>query len=578
MTESQLPEPTLADLPLFADPTPHDPTGRDGHTATTSGPGGGGSAGSAGRHVGDRAAAASALAGPTTRLPSSPAAATVVTGALADLTSVPVRAEPFIVEAAPSSWELQGPESRNGAPNGAGSTVHAGPGAAAEDDGIDWALVRAFRQKAAAQLSAALLDRVGVNEAAQHDLGRRIVLDLLSEQVSKDVKAGAPTFSPHEQERMATAVFDSLFRMGRLQPLVDDEQVENIEIGGYDNVILEYADGTLKQGPPVAESDEELIETLAFIAARSRANERPFSPTIPSLHLRLDGGERLAAAAWTTPRPSVVIRRHRLRVVTLDDLVQRRMMDRTTASLLAAAVRAKKSIVISGPQGAGKTTLLRALCSELDPWERIGTVETEFELHLHELTDQHKRIVAWESRPGSGERGPDGRAAGEITLDQLVWDSFRFNLSRFIVGEVRGPEVFPMLKAMQGGAGSMSTTHASNARAAIERLVTCAMEAGSHVTEGYAYRQVATHIDLIVQIGVDFRPGRAGQPPVRERYVAEVIHVERGEKGPSVTDLYKPGIDGRGVAHILPEPLVGLSRFGFDVAAFNADRDRAVQL
>ena len=90
-------------------------------------------------------------------------------------------------------------------------------------------------------------------------------------------------------------------------------------------------------------------------------NARPFSAAQPRLHLRLDGGARLAAAAWVTPRPSVVIRRHRLRRVTLDDLVERGTLDPVAASFLAAAVRARKSIVVAGPQGAGKTTLVRAL-------------------------------------------------------------------------------------------------------------------------------------------------------------------------------------------------------------------------
>src|ERR1035437_8089753 len=126
-----------------------------------------------------------------------------------------------------------------------------------------------------------------------------------------------------EQQRMAEAVYDALFGLGRLQPLVDNDQVENIIITGCDNVRLELVDGTLLQASPVAESDEELIEFLVFLASRSEVNARPFSESQPRLHLRLDGGSRLAAAAWVTPRPSVVIRRHRLMEVTLDDLVAR---------------------------------------------------------------------------------------------------------------------------------------------------------------------------------------------------------------------------------------------------------------
>src|SRR5690606_6388024 len=129
------------------------------------------------------------------------------------------------------------------------------------------------------------------------------------------------------------------------------------------------------------------------------------------------------AAAWVTPRPSVVIRRHRLMEITLDDLVARQMLTPVAASFLRAAVRARKSIVVSGSQGAGKTTLVRALCAEFHPKAALGTFETEYELHLHGLPDRHRIVHPWEARPGSGERGPDGRAAGEFTLDDALVDS-----------------------------------------------------------------------------------------------------------------------------------------------------------
>jgi len=223
-----------------------------------------------------------------------------------------------------------------------------------------------------------------------------------------------------------------------------------------------------------------------------------------------------------------------------------------------------KTIVVSGAQGAGKTTLVRAMCNEMDPWERIGTIETEYELHLHALPERHRRIVAHQARPGTGERTPDGRAAGEITLDDLLYACLRLNLSRVIVGEVRGREVIPMFKAMQAGAGSLSTTHAHNARAAIERLVTCALEAGPHVTQEYAYLQVASHIDLIVQIGVKDRTHSGGR---KHRYVSEVIELDRGENGrPAITDVFAPGPDGRSVPKTRPSFLPDLQRVGFDPA------------
>jgi pilus assembly protein CpaF len=206
----------------------------------------------------------------------------------------------------------------------------------------------------------------------------------------------------------------------------------------------------------------------------------------------------------------VVIRRHRLRRITLDDLVGLGTMTDVAASFLSAAVKARKSIVVAGAQGAGKTTLVRALCAEIPPHEAIGTFETEYELHLHELRDQHPIVFAWEARPGSGERGPDGPRRGSSPCQQALFDSFRFNLSRQIVGEVRGHEILAMLKAMESGAGSISTTHAPTAEGAIAKLVTCAMEAGPHVTHDYAVRAIAAAIDVVVHVHLETTPTTDG--------------------------------------------------------------------
>jgi pilus assembly protein CpaF len=438
---------------------------------------------------------------------------------------------------------------------------------------LDWALVSALRAQASEQLSQAVAaDRGRLDKTAQEELGRTIVLDLIEATVADRVNAGMTALPGSEQDALARAVFDSLFRLGRLQPLVDDDRVENVIITGHDNVLLELTDGSLVDGPPVADSDEELIDFLVFLASRSEVNARGFSEAQPRLHLRLDGGSRLAAAAWVTPRPSVVIRRHRLMEVTLDDLVERQMLSPVAASFLRAAVRARKSIVISGSQGAGKTTLVRALCAEIDPLEAIGTFETEYELHLHEL-GWHRIVHPWEARPGSGERGADGRMAGEFTLDEALVDSFRFNLARQIVGEVRGKEVWAMIKAMESGTGSISTTHASDAVAAIRKLVTCAMEAGPHVTHSLATSKLASTIDVIVHL--DLRTITEEGRSTRRRRVAEIIALDPGERetGYATTHVFAPDLDGMAVPAVLPDAYRALTSYGFDLNTYLAHQE-----
>ncbi|GAA1851971.1 hypothetical protein GCM10009751_05630 [Myceligenerans crystallogenes] len=443
---------------------------------------------------------------------------------------------------------------------------------------VDWNTVAMFRAQASERLVERLGEDRGRDTAAEKEMGREIIRTIVDDAAADLLHDGERAWSYEEQQALETAVYNALFGLGRLQPLIDDDSVENIIISGAENVWVETTDGELIRKDPVAGSDKELLEELAFVAQRSESNARNFTSAHPRLHMRLDGGSRLAAAAWVTARPSVVIRRHRLRRVSLDDLVGREMLSANLASFLAAAIKARKSVVVAGPQGAGKTTMVRALCAQIPRHEAIGTFETEFELHLHELPDVHEIVHAWEARPGSGEVGPDGRQAGEFGLDEALYDSFRFNLSRQIVGEVRGAEVWAMIKAMESGAGSISTTHAADGEAAVRKLVTCAMEAGSHVTRDLATTKLAETIDLVVQVSV-----RTTQDPDdprvwrKTRRVTEVVHVSPGEvaKGYATTHVYRADPHGGpAVPGTMPDELRDLERWGFDLTGYLAAEGR----
>ncbi|MCL1907628.1 MAG: CpaF/VirB11 family protein [Propionibacteriaceae bacterium] len=422
----------------------------------------------------------------------------------------------------------------------------------AEEGSIDWSVITEMRGVASRRLSSRLgSDTVDINH--QHHIGQLIIAELLKEYTSQALTVGKIPWSPGYQTRMGQALFDSLFRLGRLQTLVDDDTIENVIICGADNVWIEDCSGALTRGQPVADTDEDLIDFLSFIASRSEVNERSFSPSEPRLHLRLDSGARLAAVAWVTPRPSVVIRRHRLSNITLETLVAGGTLSAQAASFLSEAVRRGASIVVSGAQGAGKTTMMRALCNEIPAHEMIGTFETEYELHLHEMPARHPIVHAWEARPGSGEKDSVGHRAGEFTLDEALYDSFRFNLSRQIVGEVRGKEILAMLKAMQSGSGSLSTTHAHSAEGAIRKLITCAMEAGPHITSEYATRAVGEDLDFIVHMELSTTPTQGGS--VRHRWVKEIlsVHASDSASGYSTTRVFSAA-QGQQVAQLVCLP------------------------
>ena len=367
---------------------------------------------------------------------------------------------------------------------------------------IDWPTVVELRRQASAVITeegAAEATRTGRVVGADDRLllGRAVIRRVVGDHVRTLHRDGADLWSRAQEEQYVEAVENAVFGYGRLQPLLELPDVENIEIAGCDSVVVQYGDGRRERRPPVADSDAELIDAIRFLGQNGEPS-RPFDDTHPTITLALGERFRLHAIGFGLSfRPSVVIRQHILTEVSLADLVAGGLMPREVAEFLDAAVLARKSMVIAGDQGAGKTTLLRALIHSIPTTERFGTLETDYELMTH-LQPGRENILALQSRVGHGETS-GGARVGEFTISDLMPEALRQNLSRLIVGEVRGGEAAAMFEAMQAGTGTMSTTHSHSADSTIDRLASRVAQGGV-LTIDEAYRQVAHNIALFIYV------------------------------------------------------------------------------
>jgi pilus assembly protein CpaF len=322
---------------------------------------------------------------------------------------------------------------------------------------LDWSQVVDLRRRASEIITDETEEHARPNgrPLASDDrllLGRAIIRRVVGDHVRSLHRSGAELWSPAQEERYVTAVENAVFGYGRLQPLLEMPDVENVEIHGWNSVVVQYGDGRREQMPPVADSDAELIEAIRFLGQNSEPS-RPFDDTHPTMTLALGERFRLHALAFgLSYRPSIVIRQHTLTDVSLADLADGGLMPYEVAQCLDAAILARKSMVISGDQGAGKTTLLRALINSIPLNERFGTLETDYELMTH-LQPGRENILALQSRVGHGETS-GGSRVGDFTISELVPEALRQNLSRLVVGEVRGGEAAAMFEAMQAGAGA----------------------------------------------------------------------------------------------------------------------------
>ena len=301
-----------------------------------------------------------------------------------------------------------------------------------------------------------------------------------------------------EEQLLAQTVLDALFGLGRLQALIDNVDIENIDINGCDRVWATFADGSKQLMPAIAESDDELIEMVRGAASRLGLTERRFDLARPEVDLRLPDGSRLSAVMAVTARPAVSIRRHRFTSLTLADLVELGTMGDEVAGLLSAAVRARKNIVVSGAMNSGKTTLLRALAAEIPARERVVTIEQALELGLEADQVAHPDLVALEARPANVE------GEGMIAVSDLVRRALRMNADRVIVGEVLGDEILPMLNAMsQGRSGSMCTIHADSSAGVFRRIASYAVQATERLPLEASNLLIAGAVHFVVHLDTE---------------------------------------------------------------------------
>jgi Flp pilus assembly CpaF family ATPase len=380
---------------------------------------------------------------------------------------------------------------------------------------------------------------VAMTSEDERQFARAVIGQVLEAHARAEIAAGRTAPTPAEDQEIADGIHAALFGVGRLQPLLDDPMVENVDINGCDQVFVGYADGREVMVPPVADSDEELIELVQILGAYSGLSSRPFDTANPQLDLRLPDGSRLSAVMGVTDRPAVSIRRARLARVRLDELVANGSLAPEMAGFLAAAVVARKNIMIAGATNAGKTTLLRALANEIPPDERLVTVERALELGLGQFRDLHPNVVAME------ERLPNSEGAGAIGMAELVRRSLRMNPSRVIVGEVLGDEIVTMLNAMsQGNNGSLSTIHANSSLEVFNRIATYAIQAVERLPQDATMMLVAGAIDFVVF--VERRNDYSGGGRLR-RIVTSVREVNGVDGRVLSSEVFGPGPDGRAV-------------------------------
>ncbi len=331
----------------------------------------------------------------------------------------------------------------------------------------------------------ALIDTIDLTQLAKLEpaAAREEIRDIVSEII----QIKSVVMSIAEQEELLEDICNDVLGYGPLEPLLARDDIADIMVNGAATTYIEVA-GKVQRTPVRFADNAQLMNICQRIVSQVG---RRVDESSPICDARLPDGSRVNVIAppLAIDGPTLTIRKFKKDRLKLEQLVKYKSITPEAKTILEVIGRVRCNILISGGTGSGKTTLLNCMTGSIDNDERIITCEDSAELQL-----QQPHVVRLETRP------PNLEGEGEITMRDLVKNCLRMRPERIIVGEVRGPEAFDLLQAMNTGHdGSMGTLHANSPREAISRLESMIMMGGYALPPKTIREMITGSIDIIIQ-------------------------------------------------------------------------------
>src|SRR6476661_1066468 len=331
----------------------------------------------------------------------------------------------------------------------------------------------------------ALIDTIDLTQLAK--LEAAAAREEIRDIVSEIIQIKSVVMSIAEQEELLEDICNDVLGYGPLEPLLARDDIADIMINGATTTYIEVG-GKVQKTPMRFADNAQLMNICQRIVSQVG---RRVDESSPICDARLPDGSRVNVIAppLAIDGPALTIRKFKKDRLRLEQLLKYKSISPEAKTLLEIIGRVRCNILISGGTGSGKTTLLNCLTGSIDDDERIITCEDSAELQL-----QQPHVVRLETRP------PNLEGEGEITMRDLVRNCLRMRPERIIVGEVRGPEAFDLLQAMNTGHdGSMGTVHANSPREALSRLESLITMGGFSLPSKTIREMISTSIDVVIQ-------------------------------------------------------------------------------